>query len=578
MRKKAIVCFILVTLFFVSVLPTSTFGSVDSHVSSGTSAAQSTTDAVDWWPMFHHDLSHMGYSTSTAPRTNQTLWTYTTGGAVETSPAVVNGIVYIGSDDNEVYALNASTGALLWNYTTSGPVYSSPAVADGEVFVDSLFFESFPSLGGVILGKVYALNATTGALIWTNPPISTTSASSPAVAEGIVYIAQGSYMFALNDSTGAQVWNYSIGVFTQSSPAVADGILYVGSEDKSVYALNASTGAYVWSYATGGWVDSSPTVADGRVFVVSFDGNTYTLNATNGALIWECATDSVSSNYNLVGVPSSPAVVDGIVYLSSTFNQRAYALDASTGAVLWNSSISGIVSSSPAVAGGMVFFGSYDNKLYALDACTGALVWSYRTGGTVFSSPAVADDILYVGSDDESVYAFGPGVNNHELTVTGVRAEKTVVGQGYSVNITVITMDFNETSETLNVTVYANTTSIGSQNIALSTGSFAAVSFTWNTSGFAIGNYTIQAYDWLVPDETNSAENSLTYAFHVGVPGDLNADGTVDIYDAIILAGAFNSTPSSTNWNPNADINGDGIVDIYDAMILSSHFGQSILL
>jgi outer membrane protein assembly factor BamB len=432
-------------------------------------------------------------------------------------------------------------------------------------------------MGGLILGKVYALNATTGALVWTNPPISTTSASSPVVAEGIVYIAQGSYMFALNDSTGAQVWNYSIGVFTQSSPAVADGILYVGSEDKSVYALNASTGAYVWSYATGGWVDSSPTVADGRVFVVSFDGNTYTLNATNGALIWECATDSVSSNYNLVGVPSSPAVVDGIVYLSSTFNQRAYALEASSGAILWNSSISGVVSSSPAVAGGMVFFGSYDNKLYALDACTGAHVWSYTTGGTVFSSPAVADDVLYVGSDDGSVYAFGPGVNNHELAVTSLRAEKTVVGQGYSVNITVIAMDFNETSETLNVTVYANATSMASQNVTLSTGSFMRVTFTWNTSGFPFGNYTIRAYAWLVPDQTNSAENSLPSGiFYVGIPGDINGDGTVDIYDATILSSAFNSTPSSGNWNPNADINGDGTVDIYDAIILAANFNQHL--
>jgi hypothetical protein len=61
---------------------------------------------------------------------------------------------------------------------------------------------------------------------------------------------------------------------------------------------------------------------------------------------------------------------------------------------------------------------------------------------------------------------------------------------------------------------------------------------------------------------------------YVGIPGDLNGDGTVDIYDAIILAGAFNSSPSSTNWNANADINGDGTVDIYDAIILSAHFGQ----
>ena len=67
------------------------------------------------WPMFNHDLAHTGYSTSTVPMTNQTLWTFTTGGAVESSPAVVNGIVYVGSDDGCVYALNAANGALIWN-------------------------------------------------------------------------------------------------------------------------------------------------------------------------------------------------------------------------------------------------------------------------------------------------------------------------------------------------------------------------------------------------------------------------------------------------------------------------------
>ena len=62
--------------------------------------------------MFNHDLAHTGSSTSAAPTTNQTLWTYTTGGAVESSPVVVDGIVYVGSDDGYVYALNAYSGAL----------------------------------------------------------------------------------------------------------------------------------------------------------------------------------------------------------------------------------------------------------------------------------------------------------------------------------------------------------------------------------------------------------------------------------------------------------------------------------
>ena len=83
-------------------------------------AQQST---VDWWPTFRHDLTHTGYSTSTAPLTNQLLWNYTTGNSIDySSPAVINGVVYVGSDDHYVYALNAATGAYIWSYKTGGSV------------------------------------------------------------------------------------------------------------------------------------------------------------------------------------------------------------------------------------------------------------------------------------------------------------------------------------------------------------------------------------------------------------------------------------------------------------------------
>jgi len=99
------------------------------------------------WPMFHHDLSHSGYSTSAAPNNNEILWNYTTitrsgtyGHTVRgvfSSPAVADGKVYVGSHDDNVYCLNASTGAKIWNYTTGDNVISSPAVVDGNVYVGS---------------------------------------------------------------------------------------------------------------------------------------------------------------------------------------------------------------------------------------------------------------------------------------------------------------------------------------------------------------------------------------------------------------------------------------------------------
>src|SRR4030065_682039 len=92
---------------------------------------------TDDWTMFRHDLQHSGYSTSTAPSTNQTQWIFTATSDVYSSPAVAGGRLYVGSYDGKVYCLNAATGASIWSYSTGGQVWSSPAVVEGKVSVGS---------------------------------------------------------------------------------------------------------------------------------------------------------------------------------------------------------------------------------------------------------------------------------------------------------------------------------------------------------------------------------------------------------------------------------------------------------
>ena len=367
------------------------------------------TGMGDWW-MFHHDLVHSGYSTSTGPTTNNLLWTYTTGSYVDSSPAVAGGLVYVGSE--KVYCLNAATGALVWNYTTGSHVFSSPAVADGKVYVGS--------------GDIYQ-----------------------RLRNGAIY--------CLNASSGALIWNYTTRLWVESSPAVVGGFVYVGSDDNNVYCLNAATGALVWNYTTpiGAYVYSSPAVVGRLVYVGSDDGKVYCLNATSGSPVWNYTTASE-------------------------------------------------VFSSPAVAGGLVYVGSTDYNVYCLNATSGSPVWSYWTHSYVESSPAVVNGVVYVGSNDGKIYAFGV----HDVAVTNVASSKTVVGQGFSDSINVTVANQGSLAETFKVTLYANATSIASQNITLSSGNSATITFTWNTTGFAKGNYTIWAYAWPVQNETDTTDNN----------------------------------------------------------------------
>ena len=330
------------------------------------------------------------------------------------SPAIVNGVVYFGSDDNKVYALNANTGAKLWSFTTGNTVRSSPAVANGIVYI------------GSDDNNLYALDANTGAKLWSYSTGNLVF-SSPTVAGGIVYIISADgYLYALDANTGVKLWSDPRGG-GGSSPAVVDGVVYVASEF-DVYALNAKSGAQLWSdsvLSTSG--SSSPAVVNGVVYVGSGDGNLYALNASTGAKLWAFTTGGLDFN--------SPAVANGVVYIGS-IDGNLYALNAGTGKKMWSYSTKNIVETSPAVANGVVYFASFDGNLYALNASTGEKLWSYAI--TAFenfpeqSSPSIVDGTVYIRGGDLSgngnVYAFGLNVAaDLQLRISPT---PTVVAQG----------------------------------------------------------------------------------------------------------------------------------------------------
>lgn len=311
------------------------------------------------WPMFHLDPAHSGASTGNPVLAPTLLWKYILpthakytydGPFIVSSPAAVGGMVYVGAEDDNVYALNATNGNQIWIYTTGG-VYSSPAVVGGVVYVGS---ED---------GNFYALNAT----------------------------------------DGTQLWNHNTGGIA-SSPAVISNLVYVCSDEGTVYALNAINGTQLWKYKPGGGL-SSPAVANCIVYIGSVDANVYALSAVSGTLIWKFYTGSSA------GVLGSVAVADGVVY-TGTMEHNFYALNASNGNQIWNYNISNLGLSTPAYAFGVVYFGAFDYNVYALNATSGIQIWSYATENSVESSPAVVNGVVYIGSNDATIYAIGGPVTS----------------------------------------------------------------------------------------------------------------------------------------------------------------------
>jgi outer membrane protein assembly factor BamB len=360
------------------------------------------TDPVTQWSTFGFGSARRGApdNQSGPNRSVSTRWKFSTDGSVVSSPAVVNGTVYVGSKDNSLYAVNADTGEKQWQFDTSWYVTSSPAVVNGTVYVGSCD------------ESLYAVDTGTGEKQWQFDTSSHVE-SSPAVVDGTIYV--GSYdksLYAVDAATGEQQWQFDTSEKVKSSPTVVDGTVYVGSDDGRLYAVDATTGRKQWQFETTrkpwqsdfseGEVYSSPAVVEDTVYVGSHD-SLCAVDAATGEQQWMFGTYGP--------VRSSPAVVDGTVYVGCN-DYSLYAVDTATGEQQWQFDAPWYVRSSPAVVDGTVYVGSgivddEDDGLYAVDTATGHLEWQFNTFGNVYSSPAVVDDTVYVGSSDGYLYALG---------------------------------------------------------------------------------------------------------------------------------------------------------------------------
>ena len=320
---------------------------------------------------FRGDAAHTGFSTGVAPRQfHRVRWSFPTGDRVVSSPAWSNGVLFFGSDDGWVYAVDAQSGRQRWRFRTGGPVPASPAVAGGIVYVGSYD------------GKFYALDETSGELVWK------------FATEGERrFEARGLHGFLPKNQTIADPFDVFL-----SSPLIADGAVVFGSGDAHIYALDAASGALRWKVAAGDVVHASPAYADGLVFVGDWASRLLALDIRTGAERWRFQAGTDELLHNQVGFQSSPAVADGVVYVGCR-DANLYAIDARTGREKWHFSTAGSwVVTSPAIARGRVIFATSDTSLYhVLDAATGQPVLQEQASAYMFSSPTVAADTVLIG-------------------------------------------------------------------------------------------------------------------------------------------------------------------------------------
>ena len=226
---------------------------------------------------------------------------------------------------------------------------------------------------------------------------------------------------------------------------------------------------------------------------------------------------------------------------------------------------------------------------------SGGNYWSDYTGVDLYSGPfqnetgsdGIGDTPYIIDANNIDWYPLMKPYPwaNHDVGITSVKVSKTIVGQGYSMSINVMFFNYGNGTENINTTVYANTAMIGEiNNITIAERSSITLTFTWNTIGFAYGNYTIWAYVEPVLGETDTVDNNMTSIIqvHVGVPGNVWGnpnpppvyDDVCNMRDVTYLILHFNTKPGSPNWDPNADVNNDGICNMRDITIAILNFNK----
>lgn len=362
-----------------------------------------SASAASDWPQAMADARHTSHAAEALIPPLKMDWSKDMGGPVVSSPVISNGTVYAANSDKQtLLALDERTGGQLWQFKTDSTIESTPAVVNGSVFLGSYD------------GYIYRLDAASGRMLWRSN-VNSGMYSSPLVYDGRVYVGtDGDVFYALDVETGRSLW--TLNNITQSSPAAWNGRIYIGTYgyqrssqvavgDTSImhgmfYALDASSGNVTWSYDCGDQVHSSPSIFNGTVYVADHSGMLYAFDADSGKVKWQ---------YDLgYYTDTSPSIdeVTGSVYIG-TYGGHVFALDASDGSLKWTSGFLGPIYSTLAVSGNDLYGATQDGTMFALSAVDGSSLWKYDTGASeIFSSPAIADGRLFIGTMDGKLMAF----------------------------------------------------------------------------------------------------------------------------------------------------------------------------
>jgi parallel beta-helix repeat protein len=371
-------------------------------------------------------------------------------------------------------------------------------------------------------------------------------------ASRVITVLSGSVMI-----TGFTITNCGMGAQSDSGIYLG-GLTNVTIKNNHIMANNGSGILLYWS--------SNNTIAE----------NTITIN-TDGIFLWDSYNNTIYRNNIMTNSRYG-------IHLFWSYNNTFREND------IGNNGCGVYLTMGPNV----FYHNNFVNNIVQVSAASwnvwddgypsGGNYWSDYNGTDFYSGPyqnvtgsdGIGDTPYIINVSNQDNYPLmNPWINI--IGIINITTFKTIVCQGYSLDITIKILNYGIKTETFNLTAYANAITIQTiTNIVIPSGNSTTVTFAWNTNGFAKGNYTIWAYAWPVPGETGTGDNTFIDGIvKVTISGDVDGNGAVQLADIVTVAKAYGSKPGDSRWNPNADIDNNGIVSLVDLVIVAKNYGKT---
>lgn len=369
----------------------------ESHQSDQSSTAVSAGTVIEAkqndWPLFRGDARAVGVASSSLPEKLELLWKFPVeNGAFESTPVVVDGVVYIGDLDGSFYALDLKTGEKKWTFRNPTELVgfnAAAAVRDGLVYI------------GDMDGTFFCLAADKGEMKWAVKTEGEISAGANFYKDNVLVGSQDSTLYCLDAKTSERRWAYSIDNQIRCFPTIIENRCFIAGCDGKLHIVNCDDGTPLGSVPIDSPTGSTPAADEKHIYFGTNGGQFFCVDWRESKEVWRWQAQSRPFPIN-----SSAALTPNAVIFGSQ-DKRVHALDPTTEEPLWSFATKGSVDGSPVVVGNRVFVGSADGRIYGLDLKTGEKVWEYEAGGKFPGSPAVAEGRLLIASNRGVVYCFG---------------------------------------------------------------------------------------------------------------------------------------------------------------------------